>query len=96
MPTFDMSTALNDGEYTATVDGQDGQMTLKTTIKDGKIAEVEIVEQHESSFTADAQTKLTAQIVETNSIDVDAVAGASLTSGRIASAVKDCLEQSSK
>ena len=96
MPTFDMSTALNDGEYTATVDGQDGQMTLKTTIKDGKIAEVEIVEQHESSFTADAQTKLTAQIVETNSIDVDAVAGASLTSGRIASAVKDCLEQASK
>ena len=48
------------------------------------------------TITANAQTKLTTQIVETNSIDVDAVAGASLTSARIVTAVKDCLEQASK
>ena len=29
---FDMTRALNDGEYTATVDGQDGPMTVKVTI----------------------------------------------------------------
>ena len=96
LPTFDMNTKLNDGEYTATVDGQEGPMTVKTTIADGKIAAVEIVEQHESSFTADAQEKIPAQIVESNSLDVDSVSGASLTSGRIVSAVKDCLEQASK
>ena len=96
MPTFDMSTKLNDGEYSATVDGQEGPMTVKTTITDGKISAVEIVEQHESSFTADAQETIPAKIVESNSLDVDSVAGASLTSGRIVSAVKDCLEQASK
>ena len=71
-------------------------MTVKTTIADGKISAVEIVEQHESSFTADAQETIPAKIVESNSLDVDSVAGASLTSGRIVSAVKDCLEQASK
>lgn len=45
---FDMSTALNDGEYEATVDGQDGTMTVKLTVAEGKIASVEIVENHET------------------------------------------------
>lgn len=96
LPTFDMTTALNDGEYEATVDGQEGPMTVKTTITEGKISNVEIVEQHESAFTADAQATITNKIVENNSLAVDAVSGATLTSTRIVTAVKDCLEQASK
>ena len=41
-----MTRALNDGEYTATVDGQEGPMTVKVTIAEGRIAAVEIVENH--------------------------------------------------
>lgn len=96
MPTFDMTVALNDGEYEATVDGQEGTMTVKTTITDGKISNVEIVEKHESAFTADAQASIPAQIVENNSLEVEVVSGATLTSTRIVTAVKDCLEQASK
>ena len=61
---FDMSKTLKDGEYTATVEGQEGQMTVKTTIADGKISAVEIVEQHETAGVADkAISDLPAAIV---------------------------------
>ncbi|MDO5378551.1 MAG: FAD-binding protein, partial [Clostridia bacterium] len=94
---FDMTRALTDGEYTATVDGQEGTMTVKTTIAGGKIAAVEVVENAETqAIAAGALESIPAKIVETNSVDVDAVAGASLTSGRIKKAVALCLEEAAK
>lgn len=94
---FDMSRALKDGEYTATVDGQDGPMTVKTVIAGGKIASVEVVENAETqAIAAGALEQVPASIVETNSLDVDGVAGASLTSGRIKKAVALCLEEAAK
>ena len=41
---FDMSQTLVDGEYEATVDGQEGPMTVKVTVADGKIAAVVVAE----------------------------------------------------
>ena len=91
---FDMTTALTDGEYTATVAGQEGDMTVKTTITEGKIAKVEIVENHETETVAGgALESLPETIVAENSVDVDGVAGATLTSGRILDAVTECLTQ---
>lgn len=91
---FDMSKPLTDGEYEATVDGQEGTMTVKVTITDGKIAAVEIVENHETqAIAAGALEKIPAAIVEAGSPDVDGVSGATLTSGRIMDAVAACLEQ---
>ena len=91
-----MPTNLKDGEYTATVDGQEGKMTVKTTITGGAIAGVELVEQHESAFTADAQVTVCGAIVSENTPVVDTVSGATLTSNRIMDAVKACLEEASK
>ena len=94
---FDMSAALTDGEYTATVDGQEGQMTVKTVIAGGKIAAVEVVENHETpSIAAAAIEKIPAAIVAGNTVEVDAVAGATLTSGRIMKAVAECLSAAAK
>ena len=94
---FDMSQPLTDGEYEASVEGQEGKMIVKTTITDGKINNVEIVEQHETAGVADAALEtLPNAIVEANSVDVDAVSGASLTSGRIQQAVVDCLKQAAQ
>ncbi len=91
---FDMSQKLNDGEYTATVAGQDGDLTVKTTVAEGKIAKVEIVEQHETEAVAKgALESIPTAIVENNAADVDAFAGATLTSGRIMDAVAACLTQ---
>ena len=94
---FDMSRALKDGTYTATVDGQSGPMTVVTTIEGGKIAAVEVTENNETpTIAAAALESIPAKIVETNSVDVDGVSGASLTSGRIMKAVAECLTQAAE
>ena len=94
---FDMSKALTDGEYTATVDGQEGPMTVKTTIEGGKIAAVEVVENAETQAIAGGALEAVPQaIVSANSVDVDGVTGATLTSGRIKKAVTQCLEEAAK
>ena len=90
-------TALKDGEYQATVDGQEGRMTVKVVITDGKIASVEIVENHETQvIAAGALERIPTAIVAANSPDVDSVSSATLTSGRIMNAVTLCLEEAAK
>jgi len=92
-----MTRAIKDGEYTATVDGQNGPMTVKTVVADGKIASVEVTENNETqSIAAPAIEVVTAAIVANNDATVDTVAGATLTSNRIMSAVALCLEEAAK
>ncbi|MBR3841186.1 MAG: FAD-binding protein [Erysipelotrichales bacterium] len=94
---FDMTRTLKDGEYTATVDGQEGKMTVKTTISGGKIAAVEVVENHETQSIATAALEgMPTRIVTENSVDVDGFAGATLTSNRILDAVTAGLEEAAK
>ena len=94
---FDMTRAIKDGEYTATVDGQNGPMTVKTVVADGKIASVEVVENNETQgIAAPAIEAVTAAIVANNDATVDTMAGATLTSNRIMSAVALCLEEAAK
>lgn len=90
---YDMS-GLADGTYEATVDGQSGDMVVSVIVKDGKLAEVTVVSNHETeNIAAPALEKIPAAMVEANSPDVDGVTGATLTSGRLNEAVKACLDQ---
>ena len=94
---FDMTRAIKDGEYTATVDGQNGPMTVKVVVAEGKIASVEIVEHQETEGIAKAAFEaVPAAIVANNDATVDTVAGATLSSNRIMSAVALCLEEAAK
>ncbi len=94
---FDMTRAIKDGEYTATVDGQNGPMTVKTVVTGGKIASVEVVENNETQgIAAPAIEAVTKAIADNNDATVDTVAGATLTSNRIMSAVALCLEEAAK
>lgn len=91
---FDMNASLKDGEYEASVAGQEGTMTVKVTITEGKIANVEILEQHETeSIAKGALESIPQAIVDANSVNVDAYSSATLTSNRIKEAVAACLEQ---
>lgn len=95
--TFDMSQELKDGQYEATVDGQEGPMTVSVTIAEGKISEVVVVENKETEAVASGALKdIPAKIVETNSVEVEAVSGATLTSERIKKAVVQCLTEAAK
>lgn len=94
---FDMTKALKDGEYEATVDGQHGPMVVKTVITDGKIAEVVVVSNNETESIAKAALDtIPGLIVAGNTATVDAIAGATMTSERIMNAVALCLEQAAQ
>ena len=94
---FDMTKALKDGTYEATVDGQNGPMVVKVVIAGGKIEAVEIVSHNETeSIAAAPLASVPAAIVAGNTATVDTVAGATLTSNRIMDAVAKCLEQAAQ
>ncbi len=91
---FDMTKALKDGEYEATVDGQHGPMVVKVVIAGGVISEVVVVSNNETESVAKAALDtIPGRIVSGNTATVDAIAGATLTSERIMNAVALCLEQ---
>ena len=94
---FDMTTALNDGTYTATVDGQNGPMEVQVVIAEGKIADVKVLSNNETAAIAAASLEqIPAAIVAANDPTVDTLTGATLTGTRIMNAVVECLKQAAK
>ena len=76
------------------MDGQEGPLTLEVVIESGSIAAVNVVEEHETpTIGGRALEELPGMIVESNSTEVDAISGATLTSMRVVNAVLACLEQ---
>ena len=90
--------ALADTSYTGKADSQIGgvdAVTVTVTLKDdGSLASVVVDECKDTPGICELPCeKVPAQMVELNSINVDAVAGATLTSNAIMAAVKNALEQ---
>lgn len=74
--------------------GIGGKMIVRVTYKDHQIKNIEVLENHESEDVGLKALKIMPQeMVANNSIDVDAVSGASATSRALKSAVKDALNQ---
>lgn len=82
----------NDGTYEATVDAAHGPLSVEVTVADGVISDVVVTEHSETEGLTDpAVTDLPAEMVETNSTDVDVVSGATVTSKAVKSAVDEAL-----
>ena len=72
---------LKDGTYTESSVGHNGTLTLETVIKDGKIADIKTVESSETKGLGQAAVDLLCRaIVENNSIQVDTLTGATISS----------------
>lgn len=85
---------LTDGTYTATAAGKLGDITLEVSFADGKIASVTVTEQQETeSIAAPAFERIPQAVVDNQSVLIDAVSGATVTSEAILTAVKSCIEQ---
>lgn len=81
-----------DGTYTSTHCGIQGPLTVTTTIANGRISDVKVGENKETEgFGSKAIDEIPSAIVAANSLDVDAVSGATHTSMAIFRAVSDCL-----
>ncbi|WP_456089912.1 FMN-binding protein [Oribacterium parvum] len=88
------SGAYKDGEYLGKASAYNGNVEVKVTISGGKITAIDIVKtKDDEEYFFDAQKKVIPEILEKQSTDVDAVAGATTSSEGIAHAVEKALEQ---
>ncbi len=93
MPLMALADAMPaDGVYESSANGMGGAVKVTVTVSGGKITAVEVGEHNETAGISDpAIEQIPAKIVEAQSADVDAVAGATVTSEAIKEAVKAAL-----
>lgn len=83
-----------DGTYTSTTKGFGGDITAEVTIAGGMIADVQVTGPNETEGLGSvAVEKLPGAILAAQSLNIDTVSGASVSSGAIIAAVDDCLAQ---
>lgn len=82
------------GTYTAEAQGMNGPVKVEVVFTADEISSVKIVEHSETAGISDpAIERIPAAIQEHQSLGVDAVSGATVTSKAILSAVEDCVKQ---
>ncbi|MEG0374357.1 MAG: FMN-binding protein, partial [Raoultibacter sp.] len=87
------SGGMKAGTYTASAAGMRGELTVFVTVDDTSILSVEVIDEEDTPVIRDAAiTSVTSRIVEQQNIEVDAVAGATMTSMGIKNAVVTALE----
>lgn len=84
-----------DGVYKGTGKGyRDGEIKVKVTIADGKIANVELVSQDKQSYWDSKDVaSLFDKIVEANGTEIDGISGATKSSNGVKAAVNDALSK---
>lgn len=86
--------AYKDGVYEGVGGGNGGEIKANVIIKDGKIESIDIVEHKETEILSDAAfEKIPQAIIDNQSVNIDAVTGATYTSKGIILAIKDALKK---
>ncbi len=101
--------SMKAGTYTATVNGMNNEIKVEVEVSEDEIVAVNVLEHEETpgiggelhNLNGDVESHgmvipvvtIPERIVETQSLDVDNVTGATITSAAIKSAVADCLKQ---
>lgn len=82
------------GTYTGSAEGKNGEITVDVTFSDTEITNIKVNQGSETEGLADpAIEKIPTSIIEGQSLAVDAIAGASVTSNAIIEAVADAVQQ---
>lgn len=86
--------AYKAGTYTGVAEGHNGQVKVDVEFSEDKILKVEINESAETEHLAKVvYDRVPKQIVEEQSLTIDTVTGATVTSGAVKNAVKDAVKQ---
>lgn len=88
--------ALNmaDGVYNAEAKGYKGPVKIAVTVKSNRIEAVDIVSEQETGIIGSAALQmLAAEVVDTQSLGIDTVTGATVTSAAFMMAMTDALDQ---
>lgn len=88
------TTIFQPGTFTGEAQGYGGKITVEVTVSEDAITDIKVVDQNETPVISDlALEKIPAQIIEEQSIAVDLVSGATLTSEGLLAAVTAALTQ---
>ena len=86
--------AMTAGEYEVSVKGYQDGMKVKVTLDANSIKAIEVLEHNDTAGVSDAALeKMPGLIIEEQSLTVDAVAGATMTSNGILEAVRTAIEE---
>ena len=89
-----VAAAMADGTYTGVGQGKNGDVTVELQVTGGKLAAVRVVKHVETPGISDAaMTQFPQRVVDAQSLKVDAVSGATLTSDGIRNAVADAIRK---
>lgn len=86
------SAALKDGSYQAQVIGHNAPMTVKVTIEHGKIAAISTKDLESFGVGKTALQVKSEEIIKRQSIGIDAMSGATLSSFALIQGVEECLK----
>lgn len=87
-------TKFKAGTYTATTTGRNGELKLSVTVSNDKIEEIEILEHNETATISETPfTQIPEAIIANQTLAVDTISGATITSVAVMNAVRDALEQ---
>lgn len=85
---------LTDGVFTGEAQGFGGTLTVDVTVSGGRITAIEVRPHQETPFIADpALETLIQNMLAVQSVDVDVISGATVTSKALISAVEQALTQ---
>ena len=84
---------IADGTYTGEGQGKGGIIVVELAIQNSKISGINIKEHSESPGYADAMTKMADEIISRNTLKVDLVSGATLSSTGFLRAVNDAFSK---
>ena len=88
------STLVQGKEFISSAKGYNGDIKVKVDITNNEIKNIEVLEEKESSFTKDGMKSIISDIIETQSVKVDNVAGATSTSVGLKRAIDRAIKES--
>ena len=87
------SAALAESSYTGTAHGRNGDVSVEVTFSADKIESINVLENSETPGVSDLpQKQIPEDILTYQSLDVDGITGATLTSNAILAAVADAAQ----
>ena len=88
-----MNLELEDGEYEGTGNGFVGDIKLKVLVEGGKVSDIELLDFNDTPGIGDAAAESIIQdIINKQSVEIDGVSGATVSSEGVIQAVKNALE----
>lgn len=87
------SASFNEGTYEAVGAGRNGDITVKATFSTDKLESIEVEHSESRNIGSAAIDSLKEKFVSSQSLNFDALTGATMTSMAFAQAVADCVDQ---